>query len=357
MIIPVQLGEHSYAVTLQSGILAHVGEYVGKGRRVCLVYDSGVPQAYVTAVQGSLQAASCEVIPFCFAQGEENKCMETYLALQTVMLDAALTRGDAVVAVGGGVVGDLAGFAAATYMRGIDFYNVPTTVLAQVDSSIGGKTAVDFGGYKNMIGAFHQPRAVLIDPPVLLTLPVRQVANGLVEALKMGATLDATLFSLFEAAPLLPKEGRDRLLREVADPALLARIEEIVARAVAVKRDVVQQDEREGGLRKVLNFGHTLGHAVESIVGLGALYHGECVAIGMVPMCGENVRSRMIAALQNLGVSVQLPSALKEDAVLAAVQHDKKAERETVTCVRCDSIGSFSLVAETPEDCASRLIQ
>jgi 3-dehydroquinate synthase len=229
--------------------------------------------------------------------------------------------------------------------------------LSQVDSSVGGKTAVDLDGYKNMIGAFHQPRAVLIDPSVLLTLPVRQVANGLVEALKMGATLDATLFSLFEAAPLLPKEGRDRLLREVADTALLARIEEIIARAVAVKRDVVQQDEREGGLRKVLNFGHTLGHAVESIVGLGALYHGECVAIGMVPMCGENVRSRMIAALQNLGVSVQLPPALKEDAVLAAVQHDKKAERETVTCVRCDSIGSFSLVAETPEDCASRLIQ
>ena len=171
----------------------------------------------------------------------------------------------------------------------------------------------------------------------------------------MGATLDATLFSLFEGAMLLPGEGRDRLLCEVADATLLARIEEIVSRAIAVKRDVVQKDEREAGLRKVLNFGHTLGHAVESIVGLGERYHGECVAIGMVPMCGADVRSRMIAALQNLGVSTQLPPTVKEADVLAAVRHDKKAEQGTITCVCCDSIGSFSLVSETPEKCASRL--
>ncbi|MBQ8719363.1 MAG: iron-containing alcohol dehydrogenase, partial [Clostridia bacterium] len=158
MIIPVDLGEKSYPIIIERGALSRLGTQVGRDRRVCLVSDSGVPEAHVARAKESLEARGCEVTQFTFPQGEESKNFDTYLTLQKTLLDARFTRKDAVVALGGGVVGDLAGFAAATYMRGIDFYNVPTTVLSQVDSSVGGKTAVDFGGYKNMIGAFHQPR-------------------------------------------------------------------------------------------------------------------------------------------------------------------------------------------------------
>ena len=356
MIIPVNLGEKSYPIIIERGALKRLGTQVGSDRRVCLVSDSGVPAAYVASAKESLSARGCEVTSFTFPQGESSKTFETYLALQKAMLDAHFTRRDAVVALGGGVVGDLAGFAAATYMRGIDFYNVPTTVLSQVDSSVGGKTAVDFEGYKNMIGAFHQPRTVLIDPDLLLTLPVRQVANGLCEALKMGLTLDSALFALFESEPLLPPAAPDTPLGEVADETTLSRLGEVIARAVKVKRDVVQADEQESDLRRVLNFGHTLGHAVESCAGLGELYHGECVAIGIPPMCGENIRDRVTAALQKLGLPTAPPPSVSPDALTAAIAHDKKAGQGTVTVVLCNEIGRFVFTQETLENITQRLI-
>ena len=356
MIIPVDLGEKSYPIIIERGALSRLGTQVGRDRRVCLVSDSGVPEAHVARAKESLEARGCEVTQFTFPQGEESKNFDTYLSLQKTLLDARFTRKDAVVALGGGVVGDLAGFAAATYMRGIDFYNVPTTVLSQVDSSVGGKTAVDFGGYKNMIGAFHQPRTVLIDPELLLTLPVRQVANGLCEALKMGLTSDATLFSLFEGEPLLPPAQPTATLGEVVNETTLSRLGEVIARAVTVKRDVVQADERESGLRRVLNFGHTLGHAVESCVGLGELYHGECVAIGIPPMCGEGIRARVTAALQKLGLPTALPPSVTPDALTEAIAHDKKAGQGTVTVVLCDEVGSFTFDQETPKNITRRLI-
>lgn len=356
MIIPVDLGEKSYPIIIERGALSRLGTQVGRDRRVCLVSDSGVPEAHVARAKESLEARGCEVLTFCFACGEESKNFDTYLTLQKTLLDAHFTRKDAVVALGGGVVGDLAGFAAATYMRGIDFYNVPTTVLSQVDSSVGGKTAVDFGGYKNMIGAFHQPRTVLIDPELLLTLPVRQVANGLCEALKMGLTSDATLFSMFEGEPLLPPAQPTATLGEVVNETTLSHLGEVIARAVTVKRDVVQADERESGLRRVLNFGHTLGHAVESCVGLGELYHGECVAIGIPPMCGEDIRDRVTAALQKLGLPTTLPPSVTPNALTEAIAHDKKAGQGTVTVVLCDEVGSFTFDQETPENITRRLI-
>jgi 3-dehydroquinate synthase len=228
-----------------------------------------------------------------------------------------------VVAVGGGVVGDLAGFAAASFMRGIDFYNIPTTVLAQVDSSVGGKVAIDLDGIKNCVGAFHQPKAVLIDPDVLSTLPRRQIANGLAEALKMAVTFDEELLRLFEEQ----------------DP--YTHLEEIVAASLKIKTAVVQADEKESGLRRVLNFGHTIGHGIEAAAGPGVLYHGEYVALGMLPMCSEALRPRVKALLQKLG----LPTACRVDAnaVWAAMSHDKKLSGDSITVVCAPKAGAFTL--------------
>ena len=199
------------------------------------------------------------------------------------MLDAGFTRRDCVIAVGGGVVGDLSGFAASIYMRGIDFYNIPTTLLSQVDSSVGGKTAIDFEGVKNIVGAFYPPKAVLIDENVLSTLPLRQLNNGLAEALKMSMTSDRELFDIFENGN--PYEN----------------IGTVIEKSLLIKTDVVNKDEKEQGLRRVLNFGHTIGHGIEAEQA-GRLYHGECVAIGMIPMCSTETAERLKRILAKLGL-------------------------------------------------------
>ena len=227
------------------------------------------------------------------------------------------------MAVGGGVVGDLSGFAAASFMRGIDFYNVPTTVLSQVDSSIGGKTAIDFMGLKNIVGAFYPPKKVIIDPDTLKTLPKRQIANGLSEAVKMAATCSGELFELFE------KEDATE------------NIDKIIEKALYIKKSVVEEDEREAGLRKVLNFGHTLAHALESVNSLSNYYHGECVAVGMLAMCSDSASARLKAVLEKLG----LPTEISADAdeIIKASRHDKKAAGDDITIVYVSEIGSFEL--------------
>ena len=196
MILNVGLGERAYDIVIERGCLAKAGALCNLDRKVLVVTDSGVPLKYAHAVADQCTEAHLAIV----AQGEQSKSLETFGKLLQTMIEAQFTRGDCVVAVGGGIVGDLAGFVAASYMRGVDFYNIPTTVLAQVDSSIGGKTAINLGGYKNMVGAFYQPKKVLIDLDVLCTLPRRQIANGLAEAVKMALTSDAQLFGLFEEA-------------------------------------------------------------------------------------------------------------------------------------------------------------
>ena len=195
MIIPLDLGCDSYDIILERGALKKAGELlsIDKGRKVLVVTDTGVPSEYAETVAD----AFAESHIFTFPEGEKSKNFDTYREICQALCDAHFTRKDAVIAVGGGVVGDMAGFAAATYMRGIDFYNIPTTLLSQVDSSIGGKTAIDLGKIKNIIGAFHQPKKVIIDPDVLSTLPKRQIANGLAESIKMAANFDKDLFELF----------------------------------------------------------------------------------------------------------------------------------------------------------------
>ena len=196
MIIPVELGKDSYDIILEKGALKKAGELLGieNGRKVLVVTDTGVPRIYADTVAWCFEDSHI----FIFPEGEKSKNFDTYRVICQTLSDAHFTRKDAVIAVGGGVVGDMAGFAAATYMRGIDFYNIPTTLLSQVDSSIGGKTAIDLGKFKNIIGAFHQPKRVIIDPNVLLTLPERQIRNGFAEVLKVGVTMDKALFEIFE---------------------------------------------------------------------------------------------------------------------------------------------------------------
>jgi len=208
-------------------------------------------------------------------------------------------------------------------MRGIDFYNIPTTVLSQVDSSIGGKTAVDFGGYKNIVGAFYPPKAVIIDPDTLSTLPARQISNGLAEALKMSLTSDGELFEIFEK-----KNAYEN-------------IDIIIEKALLIKKHVVEEDEKESGLRKILNFGHTLAHAIESANGMQELYHGECVALGMLPMCSREVRERLIPVLEKLS----LPTVFSADySVLSeAMSHDKKKSGKKITVIFVEEIGSFRM--------------
>ena len=319
MEVTVDLGKNSYVITIRRGVLAHAGEYMKLDRKALVVTDSGVPEKYAKAV-----AACCtEPVVVTIPQGESSKSFQNFEMLCRTMLRQGFTRTDCVVAVGGGVVGDLAGFAAAAYMRGIDFYNVPTTVLSQVDSSVGGKVAIDLDGIKNCVGAFHQPKAVLIDPDVLKTLPERQIANGLAEAVKMAVCFDENVLSLFEKDDYL------------------SQMDKIIAASVAIKAAVVKDDEKESGLRRTLNFGHTIGHGIETAAGLDGLYHGECVALGMLPMCGDSLRPRMKAILQRL----HLPTSCTADpdAVWEAMSHDKKRSGNTITVVYAPKAGSFEL--------------
>ncbi|MCR5681558.1 MAG: 3-dehydroquinate synthase [Clostridiales bacterium] len=320
--IRLSLGERSYDILTDAGILSRAGELLDLDRHVLVVTDSGVPAEYAKTVAEASRAPVVVTIP----EGEGSKSFESYMRLLEEMLAAGFTRHDCVAAVGGGVCGDLAGFAAATYMRGIDFYNIPTTVLSQVDSSIGGKTAVDFHGYKNIVGAFWQPKRVLADPEVLETLPPRQIANGLAEAVKMAATSDAQLFRLFEEE----------------DPR--ANLSEIIRRSLLIKKAVVEADEREGGLRRILNFGHTLGHAIEAAES-PALLHGECVALGMLPMASEAARARIRAVLERLG----LPTVTDGDPakIEEALTHDKKSAAGGIDAVFVEEIGSCR-VEKTP---------
>ncbi len=319
MTIHMNLGEDSYDILVERGILSRVNEHLNLDRRVLVVTDSGVPEEYSKRV-----AAQCkEAVIYTVKMGEGSKSLEVFGELLKTMLDHGFSRKDCVVAVGGGVVGDLSGFAASAYMRGIDFYNIPTTLLSQIDSSIGGKTAINFGGVKNIVGAFYQPKKVLIDPELLKSLSKRQISNGLAEAVKMALTSDAALFEIFEKGDIEKN------------------IDEIIIRSLNIKKNVVEQDEKEAGLRKILNFGHTIGHGIESSEGMSELYHGECVALGMIPMCGEEIRPRVIEALKKCNLYRTLD--YDWDKITEAAFHDKKADGDTVTVTTVSEIGSFEL--------------
>lgn len=320
MILPINLGEQSYNIIVERGALAKIGSFLNLERKVLILTDSGVPAEYSKRV---LDACKDGYI-YTVEQGEKSKSFDNYSAILAFMVKNAFTRTDCVVCVGGGVCGDLGGFVAASYMRGIDFYNVPTTLLSQVDSSIGGKVAIDFEGVKNIVGAFYQPKAVVIDPNTLKTLDKRQVNAGLCEAIKMACTCDRELFELIEKSEDFEKD-----------------IDEIIVRSLKIKGNVVEIDPKEKGLRKVLNFGHTIGHAVESDNSLKELLHGECVAIGMMPMCSADVKSRLKKVLEKYS----LPTEAKSDAdtLISYITRDKKAKGDKITIIFVRAIGTFEM--------------
>lgn len=300
MSLRMELGPNSYDITVERGCLQRADALLNLDRRVLIVTDRGVPRQYAETL-----AARCkEPVVAVVAPGEGSKTMDTVTGLCRTMLENRFSRGDCVAAVGGGMVGDLAGFAAACFMRGVDFYNLPTTLLSQVDSSIGGKTGVNLDGVKNIVGAFWQPRGVLIDPDTLDTLPPRLWAEGMAEYVKMALTLDGELFAALQRED--PRQDMTRTLE----------------RALGLKKNVVERDEREAGPRKLLNFGHTIGHGVESAAG-GALYHGECVALGMLPMCSPAVRAQLRPVLERLGLPTS--TGLDKQTVWEAMLHDKKS--------------------------------
>ena len=301
-------------VYIERGASAKLAQYININRRAFIVTDSGVPEQYAQTV--AAQFASSFV--FTFESGEKSKNTDTYLAVIKSLVDNSFTRSDVIVAVGGGVVGDVAGFAAATFMRGIAFVNIPTTLLSQVDSSIGGKNGVDFEAYKNQVGTFYRPEAIITDPALLSTLSPRQKACGMAECIKIALTSDAELFCELENGNI--------------------DIEDIIRRCVSLKIQVVEADEKENGLRKMLNFGHTLGHAIESMHGENGLLHGECVALGMLPMCSKGIRARVKSVLEKYN----LPTSIRvEDGVSAALCHDKKLAGNCVCTVRVDRVGEY----------------
>lgn len=319
MNIHINLQDNSYDIVVERGVLARAGEQLNLDRRVLIVTDSGVPAAYAQTIAHQCKTPVIRTVE----SGEGSKSLTVFAQLLQTMLEHSFSRKDCVVAVGGGVVGDLSGFAASAYMRGIDFYNIPTTLLSQIDSSIGGKTAINFGGVKNIVGAFYQPKKVLIDPDLLKTLPQRQIANGLAESIKMSLTSDSELFDIFEH-------------REIE-----ANLDEIIIRSLQVKKAVVEQDEKESGLRKILNLGHTVGHGIESSGDLSQLYHGECVALGLIPMCAESIRPRVIEVLKKCGLYNLI--AFDWDKIAEAAFHDKKADGDFVTVTMVPEVGSFVL--------------
>ncbi len=330
--IRMNLGKDSYNIELQRGNLEKAGELLNLNRRVMIITDTGVPIQYVKKVADQCKESYIEVVE----QGEKSKSLQTAEEILTEMLAHQFSRKDCVVAVGGGVVGDLAGVVASLYMRGIDFYNIPTTVLSQVDSSIGGKTAVNLAGIKNIIGAFHQPKAVLIDPDTLKSLSDRQIVNGLIEAVKMGATSDPELFSIF-------KNG-----------SWQENLDTIIEKALLVKKYVVEQDEKESHLRKILNFGHTIGHGFESAA-KGKFLHGECVALGMLYMSSEEIQKQLLEIYNKLGFAVPDVSEFNPEEVKEAIRHDKKADNQNCSVVFVSKIGDGQIEEWSMEQVLGRL--
>ena len=385
--LTMNLGERSYDIILKNGALENLYQFARLDRKVAVVTDSGVPAEYAQRVADQCRESTIITVP----QGEASKSFKILETVLRQMLEFNMGRGDLVVAVGGGVVGDLAGFAAAIYMRGIDFINCPTTTLSMIDSSIGGKTAVDLGDTKNIVGAFWQPKLVIVDPATLSTLPRRHYINGLAEAVKAGLLADPELFAIFEKGDIdtqiseiiyrslrfkknvVEQDETERGMRKalnfghtighgieavkaslLADPELFsifekgdvdARIGEIIYRSLRFKKNIVEQDEQEHGMRKALNFGHTIGHGIEAVKGIKGrrtvgLFHGECVALGMLPMIeSKALQKRVRAVYRRLGLPLR--TTYNKEKVLAEMLHDKKAQGGQITIIKVPGLGCW----------------
>lgn len=337
----VELGERSYPIEIGAGLLddaALLARHIG-GHKVAIVTNTTVAPLYLEKVAGHLRAAGRDVLEIILPDGEEHKNWQSLNLVYDALLQHKCDRKTTLVALGGGVIGDLTGFAASSYMRGVPFVQIPTTLLAQVDSSVGGKTGINHPLGKNMIGAFYQPRAVIADTATLATLPARELSAGLAEVIKHGAILDADFFDWIEAN-IEPLIARDRHAIGYA-----------IARSCEIKSDVVRKDEREGGLRAVLNFGHTFGHAIENGLGYGAWLHGEAVGCGMVMAADMSARLGLIepAAVERVRALVRaagLPAVapdLGETRWIELMEVDKKNEGGEIRFILLKPLGSPSI--------------
>jgi 3-dehydroquinate synthase len=348
--VSVQLGSRSYTIKVGGGLLSRLGVECAQlkfGQRCAVITDSNVARHFARAALKSLAASGFAPVLISVPAGEKSKRLTVVERCYDQLAAHRLERKSFIVALGGGVVGDLAGFVAATYLRGIPFVQVPTTLLAQVDSSVGGKTGVNLRAGKNLVGAFYQPQLVLCDLDALKTLPKREYISGLAEVIKYGVIYDAVLFAQLERN--LPK-----LLQR--DAAMLAAV---VARCCEIKADVVGQDETESGLRAILNFGHTIGHAIENSSGYGKYLHGEAIAIGQVAAAKlsqkilalpslDVERIKKLLVLAGLPVKIKLSPAQRKK-LFAAMKVDKKVSAGEIKFVLAEKIGKVVWSQRVPD--------
>ena len=350
--ITVQLPQNYYEIAIAPGNLDQLGPKMlplNLGKKVLLISNPEIFAHYGERALISLQETGFDVSHCILPPGEEYKTPQTLHNIYDAALANRFERSSTMVALGGGVVGDMTGFAAATWLRGLNVVQVPTSLLAMVDAAIGGKTGVNHPQGKNLIGAFHQPRLVLIDPEVLKTLPVREFRGGMAEVIKYGVIWDAELFAQMENS-----QGLDEIHN--LTPGLL---DEILIRSCQSKADVVAKDEKESGLRAILNYGHTIGHAVESLTGYTVVTHGEAVGIGMVAasqlavelgMWDEHSDRRQLALIEKASLLTRLPSGLDIEEILVSLQTDKKVKAGKVRFVLPTGIGVVTVTDKVSAD-------
>jgi 3-dehydroquinate synthase len=358
-VIKVDIPGNSYEITVAPGILDQLGEQMTGlklGKKVLLVSNPMIFKHYGERAIASLKNAGFDVAHCNLPPGERYKTLNSIQKIYDVALEHRLERSSTMVALGGGVVGDMTGFAAATWLRGINVVQVPTSLLAMVDSSVGGKTGVNHPQGKNLIGAFHQPSLVLIDPEVLKTLPTAEFRAGMAEVIKYGVIWDAELFTQLEASKHLDQ------LRYVKSDL----INYILTHSCQAKADVVSQDEKESGLRAILNYGHTIGHAVESLTNYRLLKHGEAVGIGMIAAGEIAVKlglwqkadtERQNALIKKAGLPTKLPAGLDIAAIIDALQLDKKVKSGKVRFVLPTQIGAVKVTDEVPTDTIRQVLE
>lgn len=351
-VIKVDIPEKSYDITIAPGSLDQLGEQMASlklSRKVLLVSNPMIFKHYGERAIASLEKAGFQVVSYNLPPGERYKTLNSIQKLYDIALENRLERSSTMVALGGGVIGDMTGFAAATWLRGINVVQVPTSLLAMVDSAIGGKTGVNHPNGKNLIGAFHQPSLVLIDPEVLKTLPAAEFRAGMAEVIKYGVIWDTELFTQLELSKHLDQ------LRYVKSDL----INSILTHSCQAKADVVSKDEKESGLRAILNYGHTIGHAVESLTEYRLLKHGEAVGIGMVAAGDIAVKlglwtqadtERQNALIKKAGLPTQIPANLDIEALIDALQLDKKVKSGKVRFVLPTQIGTVKVTDEVPTE-------
>lgn len=343
-VVTVQLADHRYDITVEPGVLSRVGMFMPRGSKAVVITDSAVAKHHLPAVELSLRSAGFHPIIVTIPPGEDQKNLDTVRFCYDKLLEMRIERSTPVIALGGGVVGDLSGFVAATVLRGVPFFQVPTTLLAMVDASVGGKTGVNHAAGKNLIGAFHQPQAVIIDPAVLQTLPPREFRSGLAECIKHEVIRDAVGFVELESS----------IDRAVALD--LAYLTKLIAHNVTIKAGVVEEDPFEKNVRAHLNFGHTFGHAIEKVTNY-ALLHGECVAIGMVMAARLAASLNMIspadcgrieALIARANLPVNVPDVSSDD-LIDAMRSDKKVASARIRFVLPTAIGNVVLRDDVDE--------